>query len=239
MDRSMEFDGFKFRAVDFEVRRNVKREFTKTEEIIHAAMHGVAAVLGILGLVLLILKTSDMGATTLGGAIFFGASLIILYSASFFYHSVCVKHSASSASPIRKFAQKCDHSLIFLLILGTYVPVSWTAIGGTMGFAVFSIVAFSSVVGMILNIINVGKYAKVSLALNLLSGWAIVAVSVPFFNAIGPIGFNFLVAGGLFYTVGVIFYKLKSIPYMHIIWHLFVIFGTLMHYIMIYNYIYV
>ena len=239
MERIMEFDGFKFRAEDFAVKTaKIKREFTKKEEIIHAAMHGAAALLGIVGLVFLIMRASSMGALALGGAIIFGMSLVILYSASFFYHATCVKYSARDGALLRKIAQKCDHSLIFLLILGTYVPACWTALGGYMGWTVFGVVATCSILGMALNVINVGKFAKVSLVLNLISGWTIVVASLPYFNAIGPIGFNFLVAGGLFYTVGVVFYKLKRIPYMHVIWHAFVILGTVMHYIMVYNYVY-
>ena len=214
------------------------RELTRKEEIIHAITHGIPALLSILGLILLILKAIESGAVAVVGASIYGASLIILYSASCLYHSSCIKYRSLEEGALRRVCQKIDHSMIFILILGTYTPAYLTSLGGWVGWTIFGIVAFCSVLGMTLNFISVKKFEKFALALNLISGWMIVIAAIPFYNAIGQVGFNYLVAGGLFYTIGVIFYKLQNIPYMHVIWHIFVIAGSLMHYVMVYNFIY-
>lgn len=215
-----------------------QRELTRDEEIMHALTHGVGALFCVAGLVLLILKAAALNAIAVVGASIYGASLVILYSASALYHTSCIKYRSLEEGALRRVCQKIDHSMIFLLILGTYTPACLTSLGGWMGWTVFGIVAFCSALGMTLNFISVKKFEKIALALNLISGWMIVIVAIPYYNAIGPVGFNYLVAGGLFYTVGVVFYKLQSIPYMHVIWHLFVIAGSAMHFIMIYNFCY-
>ena len=105
-----------------------------------------------------------------------------------------------------------------------------------VGWCVFAVVATSSVLGLVLNSIDVDKYHKISLVLYLVTGWTIAAASVPYFKAIGPVGFGFLLLGGAFYTVGVIFYKMQKVPYMHVLWHLFVLGGSVMHFFMVYGY---
>ena len=225
------------RKNNFKVHRPY-RELTRREEVIHAVTHGLGALVSILALVLLVIRASGQGALAVAGAAVFGSSLIILYSASCLYHSSCIKYRTLEAGALRRVCQKIDHSMIFILIVGTYVPACWTALGGWIGWTVFGIVGTCSVVGFVLNWISVKRFEKIVLTLNIISGWTIVVAGVPYFNAIGEIGFNYLVAGGLFYTIGIIFYKMQRIPYMHVIWHLFVIAGSLMHYIMIYNFVY-
>ena len=214
------------------------RALSRTEEIIHAVTHGAGAVLGIIGLVFLIIKAMGQGALAVAGASFFGAALVILYSASTLYHTVCINNRSLSESALRRVCQKIDHSMIFVLILGTYVPACWTSLNGWIGWTVFSIVATCSVVGMVLNWISIQKFEKIVLTLNVISGWTIVVAGVPYFHAIGEIGFNYLVAGGLFYTVGIIFYKMQNIRYFHVVWHVLVLLGSAMHYVMVYNFVY-
>ena len=214
------------------------RELTRKEEIIHAITHGIGAILGIVALVFLVLKAADQGALAVAGAAVFGASLVILYSASCLYHTSCIKFRSLEESAMRRVCQKIDHSMIFILIVGTYVPACWTALGGWIGWTVFAVVGTCSVVGMVLNWISVSRFEKIVLTLNVRSGWRIVLAGVPFYNVIGPVGFNYLVAGGLFYTVGIVFYRLQNVPYFHVVWHFFVIAGSVMHYIMVYSFIY-
>lgn len=209
---------------------------SRAEEIANTATHGAAASLGCIGLFFLILKAHYHGALAVAGAIFFGASLILLYLASTLYHATCI--SRPEGDRLRSVMQKCDHVMIFLLILGTYVPACWTALGGWCGWTVFSVVGTCSLLGMALSWISVERFEKICLILNIISGWTIVIASIPYYNAIGPIGFNFLVAGGLFYTFGIIFYKMDKVPFMHVVWHLFVMLGSVMHFVMIYNFVY-
>lgn len=213
-----------------------EREYSRREETLHSLTHGFGALLGVAGLVFLILKAVSLGAVAVVGASVFGAALIILYSASCAYHGACAVYGEHCVSPVRDFFMKCDHCMIFILIVGTYTPACIYAMGGWVGWTVFGIVASCCTVGLILNAVDVDRFHKISLVLYLVTGWTIVIASVPYYNAIGPVGFSFLVIGGLLYTIGVIFYKLQKIPYMHVLWHLFVIGGSVMHYFMVYSY---
>ncbi len=207
-------------------------EHTHREEFLHSLTHGSAAVLGAFGLVMLVMKTATLGTLDLIGSIIFGVSLVMLYSASAIYHS------APYETRSREVLQKLDHCMIFVLILGTYVPACWTSLGGWLGWSVFGVVAVCAVVGIAINLIDIGRFHKLSLVLYVVSGWMIAIATVPFVKAIGWGGFGFLLSGGLFYTVGLIFYRMTETRYMHLIWHLFVMMGSLMHFIMIYSYVY-
>lgn len=213
-----------------------EREYYKREEILHSLTHALGACLAILGLVLLILKAIPLGALEVVGASVFGVSLIILYSASALYHGACAIYGEHIVCPVRDFFMKCDHCSIFLLIVGTYTPACLCAMRGWVGFTVFGVVASCSILGLILNTIDVDRFHKISMVLYLVTGWTIAAASVPYYKAIGPIGFACLIAGGILYTVGVIFYKMQKVPYMHVLWHLFVIGGSVMHFFMVYGY---
>ena len=213
-----------------------ERQYFKREEVLHSLSHALGALLGVLGLVLLILKAIPLGAVAVVGGAVFGVALIVLYSASALYHGACAHYGEYTVSPVRDFFMKCDHCMIFILIVGTYTPACIYAMGGWIGWTVFGVVAGSSVLGLVLNANDVDRFHKISLVLYLVTGWAIAAASIPYYKAIGPVGFGFLLAGGLFYTIGVIFYKLQKIPYMHLLWHLFVIGGSVMHFFMVYGY---
>ncbi|MBE6645800.1 MAG: hemolysin III family protein [Ruminococcaceae bacterium] len=213
-----------------------EREYFKYEEVTHAVTHGIGAGLSVLALVLLLLKTSGLGFLSVLSASVYGISMIVLYSASCAYHASCSVYGDYKPSRVRDFFMKCDHSTIFFLILGTYTPACLVSMRGPVGFTVFGIVASCCIFGFVLNVISVERFYKVSQILYLLTGWTIVVALYPFYNAIGLRGIGFLVLGGILYTVGVAFYKMKNIPNMHIIWHLFVLGGSVMHYVMVYFY---
>ena len=218
-----------------EINDTKVRDYSRFEEACHSAIHGAGALLGIFGLIMLLVRVSERGVLDVAAASIYGATLIILYTASASYHALSCKYGDHSVCHVRDFFMKCDHSSIYLLILGTYTPAA-LAMGGIIGIAVFSIVAACSAVGMVFNIIDVDRFAKVSMVLYLVAGWTIALASVPYYKAVGPQGFAFLIAGGLLYTVGVIFFKMRSVRYMHILWHLFVLAGSVMHYFMVYFY---
>ncbi len=211
------------------------REYSRFEEITHAVTHGAGALLSAVGLVFLILKAAG-DPIALVSAIVFGISLIVLYLASCAYHSSCVIFGETAPSRIRDLAMKCDHSLIYILILGTYTPACLAAMGGAVGIAVFAIVAAACLLGIVLNVIDVERFKRISLILYLVAGWTIAAAIYPYYTAVGPGGIACLLLGGAAYTVGVLFYRAKHIKYMHIVWHLFVLLGSIFHYFMVYSY---
>ncbi len=213
-----------------------EREFSRFEEIAHSATHGGGALLSIAALVLLVLKAVSSGAAAIVGAVVFGAALIILYSASCAYHTSCAVYGSVRPSRVRDICMKCDHSLIYILILGTYTPACISGMGGAVGYTVFGVVLACCLVGITLNVIDVERFMKVSLALYVIAGWTIALAIKPYYTAVGTGGIVLLVLGGVAYTVGIFFYKAKNTKYMHIIWHLFVLLGSIMHFLMVYLY---
>ena len=202
------------------------------EELLNFITHMAAALLSVIATVLLIIRVAPLGALQVVSAALFGGSLILLYSASSIYHI------AKNGTKAKLFLQKFDHASIFLLITGTYIPGCWVSMGGWVGWLVFSLVAGCGVVGIILNCIDIKRFSKVCLALYVIAGWTIAAAIYPYYKAIGPRGIFFLVIGGLLYTGGIYFYRKKKTPYMHAVWHVFVLLGSVMHYIMVYFYCY-
>ena len=154
-------------------------EHTNTEELLHSLTHGASAILSAFGLAFLIMKTVALGALDLVGSVIFGISLVMLYSASAIYHS------APYETKSRAVLQKLDHCMIFVLILGTYVPVCWTSLGGWIGWSVFSVVALCSVIGVVINLIDIGRFHKLSLVLYVVSGWMIAIATIPFIKVLG------------------------------------------------------
>ena len=205
---------------------------SKREEKINAATHIISALLAVIGTVLLIINVANSGALSIVSAALYGASMIVLYTASSVYHLV------RNGTQAKVFLQKFDHASIFLLITGTYIPGCWISMGGVIGWTVFALVASCGVVGIVLNCIDVKKFSKICLVLYIVSGWTIAAALYPYYKAIGGMGILFLVLGGLLYTGGIFFYKKKKTPYMHAVWHVFVTLASVMHYIMIYFYCY-
>ncbi len=210
------------------------REFTRLEETVHAVTHGAGAILGIVGLIFLVIKAST--ATALLSSVIFGISLILLYAASGTFHASCAIWGTQKPSRFRDFTEKCDHSLIYLLILGTYAPACLSAMGGTVGYLLFALVATCCVLGFVLNVINVKRFSKVSMVLYVISGWTIAAAIYPYYRAVGIGGIALLLAGGVSYTVGLLFYRARHIPYLHIVWHALVLLGSVLHFFMVYFY---
>ena len=205
---------------------------TPREEFLNAATHIAAAALSLIGTIMLIIKVMPLGALAIISAALYGGSLILLYGASSLYHAV------KGGTRAKIFLQKFDHASIFLLIAGTYVPGCWISMGGVIGWLVFGIVAACAVIGIALNCIDLKKYSKICLALYVISGWTIAAAIYPYYKAIGAHGILWLVLGGLLYTGGIFFYRKKKTPYMHAIWHVFVLLGSLTHFFMVYGYCY-
>lgn len=203
---------------------SLKRSQTLGEEISNAVSHGIGSLLSIAGTVILIIlgAKAENTAAVIWGA-FYGATLIILYTVSCLYHSLACKKA-------KKVFRVLDHCSIFLLISGTYAPISVLTIGGKIGFSLITVNIACAVLGILLNAINMEKWKKFSLLLYVIMGWMCVFTIKPLIDSAPKDILWLLVAGGVAYTVGIIFYKMSNKKYMHFIWHIFVLIGSILHY---------
>lgn len=205
-------------------------EQTKLEEQLNAWSHGIGVVLGILGLVLLIINVNKDRPFDLFSVIVYGLSIIILFTASTLYHSVVDEKK-------KHYFRIVDHISIYLLIAGSYTPVLLILLTDSFGWTLFWIVWGIALFGVILKLFFTGKFEAFSTSLYLVMGWLIVFDFTNLSDAIGPNGLFWLFAGGLFYTVGIVFYAIQKIPFNHVIWHVFVLAGAISHFLMVYYYV--
>ena len=199
------------------------------EEIVNAVTHGVGALLAIAGLVLLVVRAARFGtALNVVSVTLFGASMILLYLCS------CLYHALAECKGKRVF-QVLDHCTIFLLILGTYIPICLVNIGGALGWTLFGVNTACAVVGIVLTAVNMKRWKKVSMVLYVTMGWMCLIALPAIYRSLTPMGFGFLVLGGVCYTVGILFYRQKEKLYRHGIWHLFVLAGTIFQFFTVYT----
>ena len=200
------------------------------EERLNSTSHGVAAGGSIIGLIALIMKSSDQE-WMLFSSIAYGLSLIILYAFSSLYHAI-------RNEKIKHVFRILDHCSIFILIAGTYTPVLLISIGGSTGWLIFGIQWTLVLIGSILKLFYTGKKEGISILIYIIMGWMIVLKWNYLTNVMPTSAFNLLLAGGIIYTIGIFFYLLDSkIKYFHFVWHLFVITGSILHYILIFKYV--
>lgn len=206
------------------------RRLSVGEEILNAVSHGAGALLAVAGTVLLVLRAKAYGGlVNLVSVTVFGASMVLLYLASCLYHAL-------PPSKGKSVFQVLDHCSIFLLILGTYAPVSLVVVGGPLGWALFGVNLACALVGIVLNAVSLVRWKKLSLVLYLVMGW-MGALAVPaMVGSLAPGGILLILLGGVAYTVGVAFYRQKDKPYRHGIWHFFVLAGTVFHFFAVYIY---
>lgn len=197
------------------------------EEVANAISHGLGTLLAIAGLPVLVVWAAMHGdVLSVVSASLYGSSMILLYLFSTLYHAITNRSG-------KRVLQVFDHCSIFLLILGTYIPVSLGLIRGWLGWTLFGINAAVAVLGIVLNAVSVRRFHKFSLLLYLVSGWSVMVAIKPLLAVMPPAGFALALAGGLFYTVGVYFYRREDVRFMHFIWHLFVLAGSVCHYFMV------
>lgn len=210
-----------------------KAKLTLGEEIANSVTHGIGAGLSIAALVLLIIAGFSRGdASDITGVMIFGISMIFLYLMSTFCHAF-----ALSKKTVRKVFHILDHSAIYVLIAGTYTPFCLSSIGGTKGFVILGIQWMLAVMGIVLSAVFYNKRRSLHTVIYLAMGWMVVFFVQSLFSVLPPAGMVLLLAGGLFYTAGVFFYATKLFKYHHMIWHLFVIGGTVCHFFLIYLYV--
>lgn len=202
----------------------IKRKYTLGEEIFSSVSHGVGACLSIAGTVVLLVFSVIYGnALAVVSSSIYGASLIILYTMSTLYHSF-------TNEKVKHFFQIMDHNTIFLLIAGTYTPITLYILGGVTGWILFSVVWIASIIGITLNSINMEKAKIPSLICYIATGWVIIFAIKPLIAKVPFLSALFLVLGGVIYTVGIVFYVIKKVKYFHPVWHIFTILGSAFHY---------
>ena len=203
-------------------KEKIRRPQTAGEEIANTVSHGVGAVLAAAGAVPLLVKAAmDSGQAVVGMALY-AASLLGLYAASSVYHGV--RNPA-----LKKRLRVLDHCSIFLLILGTYIPMALLVLGGSLGWTLIGINTALAVVGIVLDLIDLERFSKVTLVLYAAMGWLILPAIGRVVTVLPPAGVALLAGGGVAYTVGILFYKSKR-HYMHFVWHLFVLAGSALQY---------
>jgi hemolysin III len=202
------------------------RKQTPFEEKLNALTHAIGAVFGIVALVLLIIFETKKTEFSLFSVVVYGISIIILFTASTMYHSFTDEKK-------KHYFRIVDHISIYLLIAGTYTPVLLITLEQSKGWLLFYIVWAIAAFGVILKLFYTGRFEAFSTILYLVMGWLIV-FDFSTLNSLMPAnGIVLLMAGGLAYTVGIVFYAVEKIPYNHVIWHLFVLAGAICHFFMV------
>ncbi|MEW6487064.1 MAG: hemolysin III family protein [Thermodesulfobacteriota bacterium] len=198
--------------------------YTAAEERVHVVTHGLGALLSVAGLLALLWLAAERDDPwRIASAAVYGATLVVLFAGSTLYHS-------ARTPAWRRVARTLDHSSIYLLIAGTYTPFTLVTLRGAWGWALFGAVWGLAAVGIAREALCRHRRKGVSIALYLGVGWVVVVAAGPLTERLAAGGLALLVAGGLCYTVGTIFYGLKRIPFMHAVWHLFVLAGSWCHY---------
>lgn len=206
-------------------RMHTDRVVSLREELANAVTHGVGLVLSLIGMPILILAAMNRGerATVIGASVF-GATLIALYAASTLYHAI--PHPT-----LKQKLRVVDHAAIYLLIAGTYTPFTLGVLRGTWGWTLFGIVWTLAALGVLFKVVfGSGAMAKLSTAIYVAMGWVIIIAIKPLMASMEHAGLMLLVAGGLSYTGGVIFYVDRRRAWTHPVWHLFVMGGSICHY---------
>lgn len=209
----------------------LERSQTFGEEIANAVSHGLALVASIAAMPMLVIGAARTGsAAAVVGASIFGATLLMLYLASMLYHVL-------PAGRAKRVFVILDHCAIFLLIAGTYTPFTLGVLNGAWGWSLFGVVWGLALTGILLKSLFGTRYQNLSVALYLGMGWLVVVAVKPMLSAVPVPGLLWLLAGGLSYTFGVVFFHFDHrVRYAHFVWHLFVVTGSVCHFVAVFWY---
>ena len=198
------------------------------EERINIYSHGLGLIASAIALVALTLKAS--GVLQIVSVVVFAVSLMALYGSSTIYHSTQnVAHRAR--------LRTVDHSMIYVLIAGSYTPFSLLILDGAVGWAVFGVSWAMAATGITIKLFHTGKYNKISTAMYVFMGWIIVFAIKPLAANFSSEGLAWLFAGGMFYTVGALFYSIRKMPYGHATFHVFTLMGSACHVVCVYCFV--
>lgn len=201
------------------------------EELANSITHAIGVALSLAALVILVVYAAMQGdGWKIVSFSIYGTSLVLLYTASTLYHSFTSERA-------RHYLKIFDHAAIYLLIAGTYTPFLLVMIRGAWGWTLFGIIWGLAIVGIIFKLFFVHRFRIVSTIIYLLMGWLIIVAFRPLIANVPENGLYWLLAGGLSYSFGVIFYLWEKIPYHHAIWHLFVLGGSIFHFFAVLFYV--
>jgi hemolysin III len=207
------------------------RPYSIGEEIFHSISHGIGAGLSIAGLTLLVVLAVMRGdVLQVVSFSIYGASLVLLYLASTLYHSF-------QQPRVKRVFKIMDHAAVFLLIAGTYTPLLLVGVRGSWGVTLLVIIWGIAALGVGFKILFKERFQKISVLAYVLMGWLGVVAARLIVQSIPAGGLIWIGVGGVIYTLGVIFYMLKKVPYMHAVWHLFVLGGSICHFIAVLLYL--
>lgn len=207
------------------------RDYTKKEEFWNVLTHGLGLALSVPALVLLIVYSSLYDSVWhIVSFSIYGTTLVILYLASTLFHSAKNKETRLKLNVF-------DHSSIYLLIAGTYTPFLLVTLRGPWGWSLFGIIWGLAIIGTIVKLFFTGRFDKISTAVYVLMGWLIIIAIKPLMENLSPEGLFWLSAGGIAYSIGAALYLIKKIPFNHAIFHVFVLLGSICHFIAVFFYI--
>jgi hemolysin III len=210
---------------------NEVHDYSLGEEIANSVTHGVGLLLSVTALVLLVLGSVQLGDSwRIVSFSIYGASLVALYLASTLYHAVPGRRA-------KAWLRRCDHAAIFLLIAGTYTPIMLVVLRGPIGWTMAGFVWGIMVVGIALKFLFPQRFQRLLLGAYVAMGWGALFVLHELWQRLPAAAIGWLLAGGATYTGGVVFYVWKRLPYSHAIWHLFVLGGSLCHFLFFYLYV--
>ncbi len=211
--------------------RTDARLYSKTEEIFNVATHGMGFLMSVAALTILVVFASLYGnAWHIVSFSIYGASLVILYLASTAFHLV-------QKQKIRNWLNVFDHISIYLLIAGTYTPFLLVTLRGPWGWSFFGIVWGLAIAGIVLKLFFTGRFNLVSTIIYVALGWIILIAISPLSNALSFDGLMWLLAGGICYSVGAVFFLLNKLPFNHAIFHVLVVAGSACHFVAVFWYV--
>ena len=209
----------------------IPTKYPPKEEKINIWTHFFGLVLSIIALTVMVIKTSlNDDVWHVVSFSVYGASMVLLYTASTLYHN-------SKEAKIRARLNIFDHAAIYVLIAGTYTPYALVTLHGTMGWLIFGIVWGAAIIGVVLKLFYTGKFDKLSTIMYIVLGWVIIVAIKPLVENLSTEGLIWLALGGVFYTIGALFYMRTKMPYNHATFHVFVLLGSFSHFMSIFFYV--
>lgn len=207
-------------------------DYNLTEELINSISHGVGAVFSIVGLILLLIKASDIGNLAIISVSIFGSAMLILYLIS------CIYHALSPNVKGKQVLRIIDHCNVFILVFSTIIPIALLGITDISGCLYLAMIGLVTIVGIVASIISIDKVQLLEVLCHLFNGWSILFFSRCLITNCGSGCLMFIILGGIMYSLGAVLYGIGSKKkYMHSIFHFLCLLGTLFHYLAIYLYI--
>ena len=207
------------------------QRFSGGEEIAHAITHGLGALGSLAGLVVLVVLAARHGSISLLiGVTVFGTTMVVLYTASTFYHAL-------KAGRAKQVFELLDHGAIYLLIAGTYTPFCLVSLGGRWGWILFGLAWGLAILGIVYEVVLKRPWKRLSLVFYLALGWLILIAIKPLLAALPAAGLKLLLLGGVAYSGGALFYAWPGFPYHHALWHLCVLAGTALHFVCVLRFV--